>query len=55
VLILDAAWTSRDTSLVHYTKYFGVSVVDTIRTWSTMETIISVTGLVLVLLASLVV
>jgi H+/gluconate symporter-like permease len=32
-----------------------MSMVDTIETWSIMETIISVTGLVLVLLASLVV
>ena len=36
-------------------EYFGMSVRDTFRTWSVMETIVSVVGLVLVLLASLVV
>jgi GntP family gluconate:H+ symporter len=36
-------------------EYFGMSVRDTFRTWSVMETIVSVVGLVVVLLASLVV
>jgi GntP family gluconate:H+ symporter len=36
-------------------EYFGMSVRDMFRTWSVMETIVSVVGLVLVLLASLVV
>lgn len=36
-------------------EYFGMSVGDTIRTWSVMETIISVTGLAGVLLLHLVV
>ncbi|MFC7645445.1 hypothetical protein ACFQX6_36110 [Streptosporangium lutulentum] len=30
-------------------EYFGLTVGQNIKTWSTMETIISVTGLVLVL------
>jgi GntP family gluconate:H+ symporter len=32
-------------------EYFGVSVVQNLKTWSAMETLISVTGLVLVLIA----
>ena len=36
-------------------EFFGMSVVDTIKSWSVMETIISVVGLALVLVASLVV
>jgi GntP family gluconate:H+ symporter len=36
-------------------QYFGMSVPDTIKTWSIMETIISVLGLIGVLLLSLVV
>lgn len=36
-------------------EYFGLSVGETIRSWSLMETLISVSGLVLVLLLSLVV
>ncbi|GAA4228489.1 GntP family gluconate:H+ symporter [Streptosporangium album] len=36
-------------------EYFGLTVGQNIKTWSVMETIISVTGLVLVLLLSLVV
>jgi GntP family gluconate:H+ symporter len=36
-------------------EYFGMSVRDTFRTWSVMETVVSVVGLVVVLLASLVV
>jgi len=36
-------------------QYFGMSVPDTIKTWSVMETIISVVGLIGVLLLSLVV
>jgi GntP family gluconate:H+ symporter len=36
-------------------EYFGMSVYDTIRTWSVMETIISVVGLLGVLVANLVV
>jgi GntP family gluconate:H+ symporter len=36
-------------------EYFGMTVGETIKTWSTMETILSVVGLVLVLLAGLVV
>jgi GntP family gluconate:H+ symporter len=36
-------------------QYFGMSVGDTIKTWSVMETIISVVGIVLVLLLNLVV
>ncbi|MEJ2866080.1 GntT/GntP/DsdX family permease [Actinomycetospora flava] len=35
-------------------EYFGMSVRDTFRTWSVMETIVSVMGLIVVLLASLV-
>lgn len=36
-------------------EYFGVSVVENIKTWSLMETVLSVTALVGVLLVSLVV
>ncbi|MFM6852278.1 MAG: gluconate transporter, partial [Terrabacter sp.] len=36
-------------------EYFGLKVGQTIKTWSVMETILSVTGLVLVLLLDLVV
>jgi GntP family gluconate:H+ symporter len=36
-------------------QYFGMSVGDTIKTWSVMETIISVVGIVLVLVLNLVV
>ena len=36
-------------------EYFGLSVGQTIKTWSIMETLISVVGLVFVLLLSLVV
>jgi len=36
-------------------EYFGVNVVQNLKTWSVLETLISVTGLVLVLLVSLVV
>jgi GntP family gluconate:H+ symporter len=36
-------------------EYFGVSVVQNLKTWSVMETLISVTGLVLVLLVGLIV
>jgi GntP family gluconate:H+ symporter len=36
-------------------EYFGVSVVQNLKTWSAMETILSVTGLVLVLAVGLVV
>ena len=36
-------------------EYFGLSVGETIRSWSLMETLISVSGLVLVLMLSLVV
>jgi GntP family gluconate:H+ symporter len=36
-------------------EYFGLSVADTIKTWSLMETVISVVGLIGVLLLSLVV
>jgi GntP family gluconate:H+ symporter len=35
-------------------EYFGLTVGQTIKTWSIMETLISVVGLVLVLLLSLV-
>ena len=35
-------------------EYFGLTVGQTIKTWSLMETIISVMGLVLTLLLSLV-
>ena len=35
-------------------EYFGMSVRDTFRTWSVMETVVSVVGLLVVLLASLV-
>jgi gluconate:H+ symporter, GntP family len=34
-------------------EYFGLSVGQTIKTWSVMETIISVVGLVLVLFAGI--
>jgi GntP family gluconate:H+ symporter len=36
-------------------EYFGLSVGETIRSWSVMETLISVSGLVLVLLLSIVI
>ena len=36
-------------------EYFGISVGQTLRTWSVMETLISVLGLVFVLLLGLVV
>ncbi len=36
-------------------EYFGLKVGQTIKTWSVMETVLSVTGLVLVLLLGLVV
>ncbi len=36
-------------------KYFGVTVWENFKTWSLMETIISVTGLGCVLLPSLVI
>lgn len=36
-------------------QYFGMSVKDTLKTWSVMETIISVVGIALVMLMSLVV
>ena len=36
-------------------EYFGLSVGQTLKTWSVMETVLSVTGLVFVLLLSLVV
>jgi GntP family gluconate:H+ symporter len=36
-------------------EYFRVSVVENLKTWSAMETLISVTGLVLVLAASVVI
>jgi GntP family gluconate:H+ symporter len=35
-------------------EYFGMTVGQTIKTWSVMETIISVVGIVFVLLLSLV-
>jgi gluconate:H+ symporter, GntP family len=36
-------------------EYFGLSVGQTLKTWSLMETLLSVTGLVFVLLLGLVV
>ena len=36
-------------------EYFGLSVGQTLKTWSLMETVLSVTGLVFVLLIGLVV
>jgi len=36
-------------------QYFGMSVPDTLKTWSVMETIISVMGMALVLVLSLIV
>jgi GntP family gluconate:H+ symporter len=36
-------------------EYFRVNVVENLKTWSAMETLISVTGLVLVLAASVVI
>ena len=36
-------------------EYFGMTVGETIRSWSVMETVISVVGVVFVLLVSLVV
>ncbi|MEN3360080.1 MAG: gluconate:H+ symporter, GntP family, partial [Mycobacteriales bacterium] len=36
-------------------EYFGMTVLDTIKTWSIMETIISVVGLAGVLLLNLIV
>ena len=45
-------WTGDDTLLV---LYFGMSVKDTLKTWSVMETLISTVGFAFVLLASVVV
>jgi GntP family gluconate:H+ symporter len=36
-------------------SYFDISVVDTIKTWSVMETVISIVGLILVLAVGIVV
>ena len=36
-------------------EYFGMSVGQTVKTWSLMETVLSVSGLVFVLLLSLVI
>ena len=36
-------------------EYFGMTVGETIKSWSVMETVISVVGLICVLLMSLVV
>jgi GntP family gluconate:H+ symporter len=36
-------------------EYFGMSVGQTIKSWSIMETVLSVTGLILVMLLSLVI
>ena len=36
-------------------QYFGLSVVQTIKSWSLMETVLSVTGLVFVLLLGIVI
>ena len=36
-------------------EYFGMSVGQTIKTWSIMETVLSVTGLILVLVLGLVI
>ncbi|HKV20772.1 MAG TPA: gluconate transporter, partial [Mycobacterium sp.] len=36
-------------------EYFGMSVGQTIKSWSIMETVLSVTGLILVLLLGLVI
>ena len=36
-------------------QYFGMTVGQTIKTWSVMETILSVSGLVCVLLLSLII
>jgi GntP family gluconate:H+ symporter len=36
-------------------EFFGLSVVQTIKSWSIMETILSVTGLVVVLALNLVI
>ncbi|GEP36095.1 hypothetical protein NSZ01_38630 [Nocardioides szechwanensis] len=36
-------------------EYFGISVGQTIKTWSAMETILSVTGLIFVLLLNIVI
>jgi GntP family gluconate:H+ symporter len=36
-------------------QYFGMSVGQTIKTWSIMETVLSVSGLVFVLLLSLII
>ena len=41
--------------LSHVKEYFGISVGQTLRTWSVMETLISVLGLVFVLLLGLVI
>ncbi|MDD7941824.1 hypothetical protein PHK61_25730 [Actinomycetospora lutea] len=54
-------WTATDTRLVVTAaavllviEYVGMSVRDTFRTWSVTATVVSVVGLVMVLLASLV-
>nr|WP_321162892.1 hypothetical protein [Tetrasphaera jenkinsii] len=36
-------------------EYFGLTVGQTIKSWSVMETVISVTGLIVVLLVNLVI
>ncbi|HEX7299447.1 MAG TPA: hypothetical protein VF257_10590 [Solirubrobacteraceae bacterium] len=50
-------WSGHDTLLVLYAvnQYFGMSVIDTIKTWPVMETIISVFGMALVLVMNLIV
>jgi H+/gluconate symporter-like permease len=64
-------WTGDDTLLVIYAvigvavivglitsplnQYFGMTVKDTLKTWSVMETLISTSGFAFVLLASVVV
>jgi hypothetical protein len=52
----EAAWTSHDAAPVLYAGHRDrMSLVDPIRTWSIMDTMVSLTTPVLVVLASLVV
>jgi len=44
-----------DTGFWMFKEYFGLSIIDTFKTWTVMETIVSIIGLVGVLLFSLIV
>jgi len=42
-----------DTGFWMFKEYFGLSVTDTFKTWSVMETIVGITGLLAVLALNL--